>query len=343
MSETNDNTGPRLWTVASGFADDTWTRADSVTGRAAADAIILPLAPADLEGLPDFVVVAARAAAEERGREGHVLTLSRSLVVPFLQFSPRRDLRRRAYQAWVADPENGQKEADYFQARLEKDIVLKWLLRSAIDSSQYTQAATILAGEPGPRAQRWKLGLKLLAEDYTGATAALQQLPQQTQAEQYFAYIMGVNIQRLQSEGNFTLSASQENQLLEIAHSESSYRSYARSLLNLLKGALFEPDEISFEEYEEQQPFQPPASSSALKYKIYPNPTHEQILIQYPYEEAQLILDVTAVTGTFSHRIKLDGSGSYALDTQTFTPGIYIIQILKDKRVVHLDRITIIH
>ena len=255
----------------------------------------------------------------------------------------KRQAMATAYQAWVADPENGQKEADYFQARLEKDIVLKWLLRSAIDSSQYTQAATILAGEPGPRAQRWKLGLKLLAEDYTGATAALQQLPQQTQAEQYFAYIMGVNIQRLQSEGNFTLSASQENQLLEIAHSESSYRSYARSLLNLLKGALFEPDEISFEEYEEQQPFQPPASSSALKYKIYPNPTHEQILIQYPYEEAQLILDVTAVTGTFSHRIKLDGSGSYALDTQTFTPGIYIIQILKDKRVVHLDRITIIH
>ncbi|MCB2110092.1 M3 family metallopeptidase [Albidovulum sp.] len=67
----------------------------------------LPLAPADLEGLPDFVVVAARAAAEERGREGHVLTLSRSLVVPFLQFSPRRDLRRRAYQAWVARGANG--------------------------------------------------------------------------------------------------------------------------------------------------------------------------------------------------------------------------------------------
>ncbi|MGB3316094.1 MAG: M3 family metallopeptidase [Albidovulum sp.] len=67
----------------------------------------MPLAEADLEGLPDFVVAAARAAAEERGRDGHVLTLSRSLVVPFLQFSPRRDLREKAYEAWVARGANG--------------------------------------------------------------------------------------------------------------------------------------------------------------------------------------------------------------------------------------------
>ena len=67
----------------------------------------MPLADADLEGLPDFVIASARAAAEERGQEGHVLTLSRALVVPFLQFSPRRDLREAAYAAWVARGANG--------------------------------------------------------------------------------------------------------------------------------------------------------------------------------------------------------------------------------------------
>ncbi|MDH2325762.1 M3 family metallopeptidase [Cereibacter sp. SYSU M97828] len=65
------------------------------------------LAPEDMEGLPDFVVDAAKAASEERGREGHVLTLNRSLIVPFLQFSPRRELRRVAYEAWVARGANG--------------------------------------------------------------------------------------------------------------------------------------------------------------------------------------------------------------------------------------------
>ncbi|MBC7163591.1 MAG: M3 family metallopeptidase [Roseovarius sp.] len=62
----------------------------------------MALAEEDLEGLPGFVVDAARAAGRERGAEGPVITLSRSLIVPFLQFSTRRDLRRRAYQAWAA-------------------------------------------------------------------------------------------------------------------------------------------------------------------------------------------------------------------------------------------------
>ncbi|MBI1218349.1 MAG: peptidase M3 [Rhodobacteraceae bacterium] len=68
---------------------------------------MMPLAEADLEGLPDFVVASAKAAAEERGLSGHVVTLNRSLIVPFLQFSPRRELRETAYAAWVARGANG--------------------------------------------------------------------------------------------------------------------------------------------------------------------------------------------------------------------------------------------
>ncbi len=67
----------------------------------------LQLSEADLDGLPNFVVTTARAAAEEKGLGGHVLTTSRSLIVPFLQFSPRRDLRELAYKAWVARGANG--------------------------------------------------------------------------------------------------------------------------------------------------------------------------------------------------------------------------------------------
>ncbi len=62
---------------------------------------------ADLAGLPDFLVSAARSAAEERGLVGkYVITLSRSLIEPFLQFSSRRDLRETAFKAWIARGEN---------------------------------------------------------------------------------------------------------------------------------------------------------------------------------------------------------------------------------------------
>ena len=58
---------------------------------------------ADLAGLPDFVRAAARSAAEERGMPGKaVVTLSRSSVDPFLQFSSRRDLREKVFRASVA-------------------------------------------------------------------------------------------------------------------------------------------------------------------------------------------------------------------------------------------------
>ena len=67
----------------------------------------LPLGPDDLAGLPGSVVAGAAEAAAERGVPGHVLTLNRSLIVPFLQFSPRRDLRRTAYLAWTARGANG--------------------------------------------------------------------------------------------------------------------------------------------------------------------------------------------------------------------------------------------
>ena len=68
---------------------------------------VMELATDDLQGLPDFVVAAAKSAGEEKGLSGHIVTLSRSLIVPFLQFSPRRELREQAYQAWSARGANG--------------------------------------------------------------------------------------------------------------------------------------------------------------------------------------------------------------------------------------------
>ncbi|MDO6726183.1 M3 family metallopeptidase [Cognatishimia sp. 1_MG-2023] len=67
----------------------------------------MELSEDDLEGLPDFVVASARAAGEEKGAAGPVVTLSRSLITPFLQFSPRRDLRETAFAAWAARGANG--------------------------------------------------------------------------------------------------------------------------------------------------------------------------------------------------------------------------------------------
>jgi peptidyl-dipeptidase Dcp len=61
----------------------------------------------DLAGLPEDLRAAARAAAQQRGEDaGALITLSRSLIAPFLTFSQRRDLREAAFKAWVRRGEN---------------------------------------------------------------------------------------------------------------------------------------------------------------------------------------------------------------------------------------------
>jgi peptidyl-dipeptidase Dcp len=61
----------------------------------------------DLAGLPEDLRAAAREAARQRGENGgFLITLSRSLIVPFLTFSERRDLREQAFKAWILRGEN---------------------------------------------------------------------------------------------------------------------------------------------------------------------------------------------------------------------------------------------
>jgi peptidyl-dipeptidase Dcp len=71
-------------------------------------AYALILDEADLAGLPDFARAAAKAAAEERGHQGkYAITLARSSVESFLQFSSRRDLREKVMTAWLVRGESG--------------------------------------------------------------------------------------------------------------------------------------------------------------------------------------------------------------------------------------------
>ena len=57
----------------------------------------------DLAGLPDFLIKAAARAARDRDlpQGQFVITLARSSIEPFLQFSSRRDLREKAWRGWV--------------------------------------------------------------------------------------------------------------------------------------------------------------------------------------------------------------------------------------------------
>ena len=75
----------------------------------------------DLAGLPEDLRAAARQAAQERGEaDAWVITLSRSLIVPFLMFSDRRDLREHAFNAWIR---RGEHDGEHDNRPIAREIL----------------------------------------------------------------------------------------------------------------------------------------------------------------------------------------------------------------------------
>ena len=109
----------------------------------------LPLAEEDLVGLPEFVRDGARQAAVARGLDGHCLTLSRSLIDPFLTFSSRRDLRKRAYEASAA---RGTHPGEHDNTRLIPEILALRAERAKLlgyETFADFRLADMMAGVPG--------------------------------------------------------------------------------------------------------------------------------------------------------------------------------------------------
>jgi peptidyl-dipeptidase Dcp len=63
---------------------------------------------ADLEGLPDASIEAAAEAAANHGHAGKwVFTLHKPSLIPFLQYSPKRELRQKMFEAYINVGDNG--------------------------------------------------------------------------------------------------------------------------------------------------------------------------------------------------------------------------------------------
>ncbi len=73
----------------------------------------------DLAGLPDFVREAADEVARSRDADGYMISLSPSVVDPFLTYSTRRDLRERVWRAFKARGEaNSERDTKPMASRI---------------------------------------------------------------------------------------------------------------------------------------------------------------------------------------------------------------------------------
>ena len=96
----------------------------------------------DLAGLPASVRTAARAAAQQRGRPtSWAITLSRSLVVPFMTMSDRRDLREQAFKAWMS---RGEHEGEHDNRPIAREILaLRYEQATLMGYANYAEYALV--------------------------------------------------------------------------------------------------------------------------------------------------------------------------------------------------------
>lgn len=102
----------------------------------------MALKAADLAGLPDGVKDAARRAAIDLGLKGddaYAITLARSSVESFLTFSDRRDLREKAFKAWVKRAEKSGPDGN--PAILSEAIALRTELANLLGFDSYADYA----------------------------------------------------------------------------------------------------------------------------------------------------------------------------------------------------------
>lgn len=91
---------------------------DNVLAETNAFQLILT-SPDELSGLPEDVLEAALETGKEAGLEGKwVFTLQKPSLIPFLQFSKRRDLREKLFKAYINRGDNGNSNDN-------KDILIK--------------------------------------------------------------------------------------------------------------------------------------------------------------------------------------------------------------------------
>ena len=112
------------------------------------EAWTLELSAEDIAQLPDYIAGAAAGAAADRGMEGHVVTLARSSVEPFLQSSPNREQREIAWRAWT---QRGDNDNEYDNKETIRQILALRLEQANLlgfETFAHYRTAGTMAGTP---------------------------------------------------------------------------------------------------------------------------------------------------------------------------------------------------
>jgi hypothetical protein len=225
-----------------------------------------------------------------------------------------------------------------------KDIVFDYLLIDAVTNKDWSSAEQYLLDENTYSSSKLLYGIKVDQQDWTDAEAILGDLPTNTQDEEWFVEVQEINLQRLQEGNEFELSQPQEELLYEVSESLSKERSYARSLLMLLRGERFEVN------FNGESGVVDPRSSEEVNMGlkdvlIYPNPVNQEITVKFTNIPQFTAVRLVSPDGSTIRAVEIlpTESSQITLDVSTIGPGVYFVQCWSYKQLVHSEKVVVLH
>lgn len=242
-----------------------------------------------------------------------------------------------------SDPNNTQLSNQVLQKEEEKEGIVAWFIRDAINNGNVPTTETILDEEGTVDANRLKYGLRVQLNDYAGAHSILNTLPSVTQDEQWFKSVQEINLERLQNPLTFTLSASQDSLLNEVAYSQSSERGYARALLSFLKGIQFSPDFEVPQRNRSSGPNPPNRVKKVLDtVSIHPNPANGQVeVVISEVQNGATTVTLSGLNGEVVRTFQFDGADRYNIPLDGLPSGMYFLQIKNPEKIIGRARLVI--
>ena len=245
-----------------------------------------------------------------------------------------------------ANPNNVQLLGETLRKEEEKEGIVAWFVRDAINSASITTAQTILNEEGTTESKRLLYGLKVQMNDYAGAQGVLSTLPNISQDEQWFRSVQEINLERLQSTGAFTLLGAQDSLLYVVANSKSPERSYARALLSFLKEEQFFPDiELPLGEHlgaGRPQVHTNQSISLDEKLSVRPNPSNGEVEVVFDSDEIKGgIVTILSPNGETLRKYELPENNRQTLQLTDMPNGIYFLQVSNNNKIVGRTKLII--
>ncbi len=261
----------------------------------------------------------------------------------------REDLQYYENQLNI-EPDNEQHQAYHKKYFNLKEEILKGLLEIKLKNKEYNQAENLLIEESTERQLKWGYNIKLLAKDYEGAAAKLNQLNTNDLENLNFVKTQEVVLAIETSTTAFTLSPQQVTDLSTIANGLGKSSGHAMTLLERYSENYEAPlfDQCLTAdcncEAEEKEEFDSELDSKLDNtFKVYPNPANKTLNIEYDSSNDNLkTVRIFTIDGKLISSLAMSKSGFKNIDIEAFPSGIYLITVDENGKTIFQDKFTIV-